>query len=239
MRSIMWFSTLMTSEVRHAISLSVKVRRHRVSVPCADLRQVQQVSLVERVAGLTDMNVCLPPLTKHRIHYVWRLTVNTVPQGVLVACCVLEQVCLYHVRADCTSLRDASVRLPEELLLWFFFCAGHTFMSGRLATRSTSNTCWTCRGSKHGTLTRWWRTFALTYTGWRTSTWWGWRSLIHGSDDYRRTMEQLLKRKFRTYRSYGINTQEWGSVRKWREHYIENYTRIDVYQFQLYFNVMQ
>jgi len=43
---------------------------------------------------------------------------------------------------------------------------------------------------------------------------------LHGSDDYRRTMEQLWKRKLRTYRPYGINTQEWGSARKWREHYV-------------------
>jgi len=31
---------------------------------------------------------------------------------------------------------------------------------------------------------------------------------LHGSDDYRRTMEQLWKRKLRTCRTYGINTQE-------------------------------
>jgi len=31
---------------------------------------------------------------------------------------------------------------------------------------------------------------------------------LHDSDDYRRTMEQLWKRKLRTYRPYGINTQE-------------------------------
>ena len=31
---------------------------------------------------------------------------------------------------------------------------------------------------------------------------------LHGSDDYRRTMEQLWKRKLRTYQPYGINTQE-------------------------------
>ena len=44
---------------------------------------------------------------------------------------------------------------------------------------------------------------------------------LHDSDDYRRTMEQLWKRKLRTYRPYGINTHEWGSVRKWREHYVD------------------
>jgi len=54
------------AEVRHAVSVSVKVRRHRVSVSCAYPRKVQQVSLVERVAGLPDINVCLAPLTKHR-----------------------------------------------------------------------------------------------------------------------------------------------------------------------------
>jgi len=44
---------------------------------------------------------------------------------------------------------------------------------------------------------------------------------LHGSDDHRRTMEQLLNRKLLTYRPYGINTQEWGYVRKWREHYVD------------------
>jgi len=34
-------------------------------------------------------------------------------------------------------------------------------------------------------------------------------------------MEQLWKRKLRTYRPYGINTQEWGSARKWREHNVD------------------
>jgi len=31
---------------------------------------------------------------------------------------------------------------------------------------------------------------------------------LHGSDDYQQMMEQLWKRKLRTYRPYGINTQE-------------------------------
>ena len=44
---------------------------------------------------------------------------------------------------------------------------------------------------------------------------------LSGSDDYRRTMEQLWKRKLRTNRPYGINTQEWGSAKKWREHYVD------------------
>jgi len=78
------------AEVRHALSVRVEVRRHRVSVPCADPRQVQQVSLVERVPGLPDINVCPAPLTIHRIHDVW-LAVNTVPYGVLVACRVFER----------------------------------------------------------------------------------------------------------------------------------------------------
>ena len=50
------------AEVRYAVSVRVKVRRHRVSVPRANPRQVQQVSLVERVAGLPDINVCPAPL---------------------------------------------------------------------------------------------------------------------------------------------------------------------------------
>jgi len=58
------------AEVRHAVSVRVEVRRHRVSMPCADPRQVQQVSLKERAAGLHDINVCPAPLTKHRIHDV-------------------------------------------------------------------------------------------------------------------------------------------------------------------------
>jgi len=84
-----------------------------------------------------------------------RSSLNTVPHGVLVAKRVLERVCLYHVRTECTSLRterSTYVRPPEERCVvccalkclpgWYFFCmrqAGVTethFSSGRTCSRS-------------------------------------------------------------------------------------------------------
>jgi len=90
-----------------------------------------------------------------------------------------------------------------------------------------------CRGDRRHALPA---TLAEPITDPHTARWPGGCALIHGraqragfrvmglekvhdSDVYRRTMEQLWKRKLRTYRPFGINTQEWGSVRKWREHY--------------------
>jgi len=64
---------------------------------------------------------------------IYRTTVHTVPNGVLLAGRVLERVCLYHVRADCTFLRAArstSVRLPKIQFV-VFLC---TKMSTRLGS---------------------------------------------------------------------------------------------------------
>jgi len=89
--------------------------------------------------------------------------------------CVAQRcaICPYMIEAD--SFEDAadnkytvknSVDCKSSNVVYAVFMsgAGHTFMSGRPATRSTSDTCWTCRGFARGTLTRWRRTFTRTDT---------------------------------------------------------------------------
>ena len=125
-------------------------------------------------------------------------------------------ICPYIIEAD--SFEDAagnkitvrnSVDCKSSNLVLAVFVSGpgHTFMSGRPATRSTSADLHTARWPRGGALT-------LTDTKWQTSAWWGWRSCMaptttgghwsmYGSGSCGHTGIN------------DINTQEWGSIRKW------------------------